>query len=131
MSSVRDLGGGNYAVQVVNPDGSTLSGSGGAALTATAVGAVTADQNAVVAAATGLRFCGFSVRENAGSPAAAEFIIKHSATAAGGTALYPVTLAGDQSTADVIYDGIAAANGISIDWISGSVDLVIYSRVVA
>ncbi len=43
----------------------------------------------------------------------------------------PVTLAGDQSTADVIYDGIAAANGISIDWISGSVDLVIYSRVVA
>ncbi len=78
MSSVRDLGSGNYAVQVVNPDGSTLSGSGGAALTATAVGAVTADQNAVVAAATGLRFCGFSVRENAGSPAAAEFIIKHS-----------------------------------------------------
>lgn len=98
-------------------------------LTAVPLGTITSDQNAAVAANPRLRFCGFAVRENAGTAAAAEFVIKKGATVAGGTILYPVTLAADGSDAHIIEAGIECPDGISIDHVSGSVDLVLFTRI--
>lgn len=94
--------------------------------------AVVADVDAAVPAATGLRLVGFAARESAATAAVATFIIVHGATGAGGTAVLPVELKADESTREWFGpDGIAVPNGISIDWIVGTVDVHLFYKVVA
>lgn len=93
--------------------------------------ATVADINAMVAATPGLRLMGWSSKETAGVPAAATYAIKHGATVAGGTDVAYVNHA--LSTSNNQWygpDGIACPNGISIDWLTGQVDLAIFYKVV-
>ena len=93
--------------------------------------AVTADVDAAVAANANLVFMGYSSKESAGIPAAATFRIVHGATGAGGTAVVNVNHA--LSTSDTKWfgpNGIACPNGISIDWLTGQVDVEIYYAIV-
>lgn len=93
--------------------------------------AVNADVDAAVAAVAGLRLVGFAARESAGTAAVATFIIVHGATGAGGTAVVPVELKADESTREWFGpDGIACPNGISVDWIVGTVDVHLFFKVV-
>lgn len=93
--------------------------------------AVTADVDAAVAAQAGLRLMGFAARESAGTAAAATFKIVHGATGAGGTMMVPVELAANASAAEWFGpDGIAAESGLSIDWIAGEVEVVLFYKVV-
>jgi hypothetical protein len=92
---------------------------------------VTADQDAVVAAATGLRLYGYSVMEDAAAPNEASFRIMHGATAAGGIQVEPVSLTANESTSDYWGpEGIDTPNGISVDWISGSFKMSLKTKVV-
>lgn len=93
--------------------------------------AITADVDAAVAAAAGLRLVGFACRESAATPAVATFIIVHGATGAGGTVLVPVELSANESTRDWFGpEGIACASGLSIDWIAGTIDVELFYKVV-
>lgn len=92
---------------------------------------VVADVDAAVAGVAGLRLVGFSARESAATAAAATFIIVHGATGAAGTAVAPVELALNTSTSAWFGpDGIACPNGISVDWIVGTVDIHLFFKVV-
>lgn len=92
--------------------------------------AIAADVDAAVAAQAGLRLIGFATRESAATAAAATFIIVHGATAAG-TAVVPVELAANESAREWFGpDGIACPDGISIDWIAGTVDIHLFYKVV-
>ena len=94
--------------------------------------AIVADVDAAIAAAIGLRLVGFAAKESAATAAAATFTIVHGATGAGGTALVPVELSANESTRDWFGpEGIAVPNGVSIDWVAGTVDIVLFYKVVA
>lgn len=88
--------------------------------------AVVADVDAAVAAATGLRLMGYSVRESAATPAAAALNIVNGATGAGGAPLARIKLAANESRTVWLWPGIAADAGLSIDWIAGTVDVDLY-----
>lgn len=93
--------------------------------------AVVADVDAAVAAAAGLRLIGFACKESAVTAAAATFNIVHGATAAGGTLVVPVELSANESTREWFGpDGIGVPNGLSIDWVAGQVDIVLFYKVV-
>jgi hypothetical protein len=114
---------------------SNLVNEGGAGLFAPASAdvnlAVTADVDAAVAAQAGLRLVGFAARESAGVAAVATFKIVHGATGAGGTLLVPVELAANASAAEWFGpDGIACASGLSIDWVAGEAEIVLFYKVV-
>ena len=114
---------------------SNLVNEGGAGLfTGSSVSvnaAIGADVNAAVAAAAGLRLMGFSAKESAGTPAAATFRIFHGATVAGGTAVINQNFAASGSnTAWFGPDGINVPNGLSIDWITGQVDVELFYKAV-
>lgn len=89
-----------------------------------------ADADAIVSGQANLRYGGFSCRETAG--ATAVFNIKNAATGAGAssTIIETVSLNPNESTGEH-YDpsGIASATGISIDWVSGSITGVVYSKI--
>ena len=86
--------------------------------------AVVADVDAAVAATPGLRLMGYSSKESAGTPAAATFKIVHGATGAGGTSLVHINHAlSTSSTQWFGPDGIAVPNGLSIDLITGQIDV--------
>lgn len=88
---------------------------------------LTADADAAVAAATGLRLMGFAARESDGTPAVATFRVVHGATGAGGDAVIPVELAASGSTFQWFGpQGVAFASGISIDHIAGTVDVTLF-----
>lgn len=116
---------------------SSGSGNGGERLhvvdegngaTPTASLAITEDKDAVVAAATGLRLVGLSWGEAAGSPGAAKVLIKHGATAAAGTLVVPIDMSSDESgIAWFGPRGIAVPNGVSIEFVSGTSDVVLYT----
>lgn len=92
--------------------------------------ATSADVNAAVAGVAGLRLVGFAVSESAGTPAAANFVLVHGATAGGGTELVHVKLAANESkTGWFGPDGIACPNGISIDQVTGTSDIIIFYKV--
>ena len=92
---------------------------------------ITADVDAAVAAATGLRLMGYACRESDGTPAVATFRIIHGATASGGTVVVPVELAANESKSQWFGpDGIDVASGISIDWIVGTVDVELFHKTV-
>lgn len=89
--------------------------------------ALVADADAAVAASTNLRLLGYSCKESAAGAAVATFRIMHGATVAGGTEVATQELAANAS--ETVWfgdDGIACANGISIDWIAGTVDVTLY-----
>lgn len=131
-----DYGNGLHALAVSNVDGSGQPITGGvpAAWSDTAVNngsSITADQDAVKAATTGLRFGGFSVMEDAGAPAS--FRIVHGITGAAGTLGELISLNANESTGDSEIGGSAGvdyATGLSIDWVSGSFKLSIKTKVV-
>ena len=92
--------------------------------------AIVADVDAAVVAAAGLRLVGFAARESAAVAATATFIIVHGATGAGGTQVVPVELISNESTSAWFGpEGIACPNGISIDWIVGTVDVDLFFKV--
>ena len=92
----------------------------------------TADVDAAVAAATGLRLMGYSCRESAGTPAVAAFDIVNGATGAGGTAIIAVELAANASETKWFGDtGIDASSGISINHSAGTVDVNLFYKVIA
>lgn len=84
---------------------------------------ITADQNAVIAANGALRCYGYSCRESAATAAAATFRLVHSDVATGTTIIEVVELAANESRSEVWPIGIPCPNGISIDWIAGTVDV--------
>jgi hypothetical protein len=123
---------------VVNPDGSIIGASSAAvpaAVTPTAVNSgasITSDQNAAVAAAAGLRLYGYSVMEDAATPASASLRIMHGATVGGGTQVEVISLTAGESTADYWGpEGVAVPNGVSIDWVSGSFKMSLKTKVVS
>lgn len=88
---------------------------------------ITADVDAAVAASAGLRLIGFSARESAGTAAAATFQIVNGATGAAAGKVFTVELNGDESRSEWFGpNGIDCANGISIDWIAGTVDVYLH-----
>lgn len=92
---------------------------------------IVADVDAAVAATAGLRLMGYSAKESAAAPAATTAIIVHGATGAGGTAVINLNLA--LSTSQTQWfgpDGIACPNGISIDWLTGRLDVELFYKVV-
>ena len=93
---------------------------------------VAADVDALVAAAVGLRLIGWSCKESDGSPAAASFNIKNSATGAAGSLLVPVELTANESAGDWYGpDGIDAQDGLSIDHVAGTFHVVLYHKTVS
>jgi len=114
---------------------SNLVNEGGAGLFAACSvdvnAAVTANVDAAVAAQAGLRLMGFSAKESAGIPAAATFTLVHGATVGGGTNVAYQNLALSGSNTEWFGpDGIACPDGISIDWLTGQVDVCIFYKVV-
>lgn len=110
----------------------TVTGSVGAGALVDVNTGFSADVDAAVAAAAGLRLMGFACKESAGTPAVASFNIVHGATGAAGTVVVPVKLA--LSTNQFGWfgpDGIACASGISIDWIAGTIDCELFYKVAA
>ncbi len=89
--------------------------------------AVAADVEPAVAAAAGLRLVGFSCRESDGTPAVASFRIIHGATVGGGTAVFVVELAANESKTVWCWPGIDCASGISIDREAGTFDLHLFT----
>lgn len=82
--------------------------------------------SAAVAAATGLRFTGFSCKEEASGPA--EFIIRHGDDAAD-PIITRVTLNSGESRSEGPSDsGIACPDGIFIDRVSGTTSVTIYHK---
>ena len=93
--------------------------------------AVAADVEPAVAAAAGLRLVGFAAVESAGVPAAADFVLVHGATVAGGTEVVHVKLVALESkTGWFGPDGIAVPNGISIDRVAGTSDIIIFYKTI-
>ena len=111
---------------VVNEGGLTLHKAASVDVNALIV----ADVDAAVAAQAGLRLVGFSAKESAGTPAAATAVIVHGATGAGGTAVAYVNFAASGSTTVWLGDGIDCASGISIDWLTGRLDIALFYKVV-
>lgn len=114
-------------------------GTGGAIKTTSASAAASIDSNllitanvdAAVAAATGLRLMGYSAKESAAAPAAATGVIVIGATGAGGTPVVNLNFAASES--ETVWfgpDGIDAAAGISIDWLTGRFDCQIFYKIV-
>lgn len=89
---------------------------------------IAADVEPAVVAATGLRLMGYAAREShATTPAAAAVNIVHGATVAGGDAIVPVELAADSSKSEWFGpQGIDVEDGISIEVVAGTVDVVLY-----
>lgn len=105
----------------------TLLGSQIAA-TPTSVGSGTADAQ-VIAATPNLRLLGFSGKEDAATPAEAEFVLRHG-TSAAGTPLAHVNLGPNESIRDWFGPGgMAVASGIFLDRVSGTTDLVVHTVV--
>lgn len=92
---------------------------------------VTADVDAAVAAASGLRLVGFTVRESDGTPAVATGQVVNGATVAGGTAIATFELAANESKTYWMWPGIDAASGITVDHIGGTFDIELYYITVA
>jgi len=91
---------------------------------------VAADVNAAVAAVSELRLMGYSAKETAVIPAAASARIVHGATGAAGTAVVNINLTASESkTVWFGPSGIAMPNGISIDWITGQLDIDVYYKI--
>lgn len=83
----------------------------------------------VLPATANLRLMGFTSKENAGSPAPAEFILRHG-TGTGDPPLVHVTLGSNESTRDWFGPGgMSVSSGIFLDRVSGTTELSLYTVV--
>ena len=88
---------------------------------------ITADVDAAVAAARGLKLLGFNARESDGTPAVATAYICDTDDASDGPAVIKVELAANESkTVWFGHPGIDFSNGISIDHIAGTLDITLF-----
>ena len=102
---------------------------GGVAVSVDINAAVAADVDAAVAAVAGLRLMGWSARESDGTPAVATLSIVNGATGSATGKLVTVELAANESAGEWYGpDGLASPLGISIDHITGTVDVFIYHK---
>jgi hypothetical protein len=139
-----DIGGKHYQKVKIGwgPDGTWTETSTAAAgrlpvadpvlvpATATDAGDEATTDEALAAAATGLRLVGFSARETTGTVGAV-FNIRHG-TSNAGTLLVTVSLGANESTREWYGpDGIAAASGVWLERVSGTTSVVGYTKVVA
>lgn len=92
---------------------------------------ITSDQNGVLPATPGLHLFGFTAMEDAGTPAQATFRIMHGSNVAGGSVIDLVSLSAAESTSDLYPDGIPVPNGLSVDWVSGSFQMVFRTKVMS
>lgn len=92
--------------------------------------AVVADWDAAVAADKGLVLLGYSCHESDGTPAVATIHIVEGATGAGGDQVASVKLAANAAKTIWFGDrGIAVPGGLSVDWVEGTLDIVLYYKV--
>lgn len=91
----------------------------------TAVASGTADV-AAVAAADGRRLFGFSCRESDGTPAAAEFIIRHGVADTAPAVIFVNLAANGSQTEWFGFDGLPFQNGIFVDRISGTTEISLW-----
>jgi len=90
---------------------------------------ISADVLLAVPAQSGLRLTGFSVRESAATAATATFRLVDGAVVAAPDVVLPIELGANESETNWFGDGIECDNGITIDIIAGTVDLIIYYKV--
>ncbi len=91
--------------------------------------AVGADIDAAVAAATGLILMGYTARESDGTPATASARIVNGATGAAAGKIAEIGLVANDSKAVWFGPhGIPCPLGLSIDWIDGTLDVILYHR---
>lgn len=86
-----------------------------------------ADVDAAVAAAAGLRLMGYAARSAAG----AVFEIVHGATADAGDAIIPVGLAAAVGETRWLGEGIPVPNGISLNRASGTFDCTLFYKTIS
>ncbi len=92
--------------------------------------AVVADVDAAVAADPNLILLGYSVRESKSAEAVATIVIVNGATGAAAGKLVHIELAASTSETVWLGDrGIHCPLGLSIDWITGEVDISLYYKV--
>jgi hypothetical protein len=84
-----------------------------------------ADVDAAVAAAAGLRLVGWVARSTAG----ATLEIVHGATADGGAAVVPIELPATGMSSGWLAEGIPMPNGISINRSAGTFDCTLFYKV--
>ena len=84
---------------------------------------------AMVATTPGLRFVGFACQESAGSPAVANFRLRHGA-ADSAPILAPVELNSNESAREWWYPGVDAPNGIFLERTAGSTEVTVFHMVV-
>ena len=100
------------------------------AATSTVVASGTVDVQGIAATAN-LRLVGFSMTEDAATAAAAELSLRHG-TLVTDPEIFGITLAANESMRDWFSpDGIAVANGIFIDRVSGTTKMTLFTKVVA
>lgn len=117
-------------MELHNKDGERVNLGGMIAASVDVNSGIAADVEPAVAAQTGLALCGFSYRESAGTPAVAAFNIVNGATVAGGTHVAVAEVAANGSDTIWLGDsGVDCANGISIDIVAGTVDVILYYKV--
>lgn len=87
---------------------------------------IAADVPAAVGAEAGLKLVGFAARESAGVPAITKARILNGVTVAGGTEIVPITLPASGFATGWFWPGIAADNGLTINWASGTMDLDLF-----
>jgi hypothetical protein len=94
--------------------------------------AVVADNDATIAANTGLRLIGFSVAESAGTPAVCEGKVVNGATGAAAGKVVNFSLAASGSIGTWFGpEGIACPLGISIDRVAGTFDITVFYKVIS
>lgn len=90
--------------------------------------AVVADVDAAVAANDKLFLYGYSAKEGAGTPAIASFSIVNGATGAAAGKVVHVALLASTSETVIFERPIACPLGISVDWIAGDIDIILYHK---
>lgn len=86
-----------------------------------------ADVDAAVAAAAGLRLMGYAATSAAGAVLA----IVHGATGASGDSVIPINIAANGNPSAWFPEGIPMANGISLDRVSGTFDCTLFYKTVS
>lgn len=89
--------------------------------------AVTADVDAAVAANSKLRLMGWSARDGASAASTIDIVNGATGAAAGKVVRVNVAAAGD-NTYMFPGDGIGCPLGISVDFLTGDVDLILYYK---
>ena len=85
----------------------------------------------LVGATTGLRLMGYSVAEDAGSPATASFKLRNGTTAGGDMRVYEKLAASQSKTVWFGPEGLACGAGIFLERVSGTTHVLCYHKTVS